>query len=149
MTAYFAYGANMDPLHMAQRCPEAVPLGRAELPDHVIGIAAGGFGTMRAAAGGRVVGVLWDLSPAHLAALDEFEGVAEGFYHRDSARVHTADGEVVEAMIYRPSDDAPGSPAPGYLERIIEVAEMLQFPSDYVASLRELLPPQGQQIAGG
>lgn len=139
MTAYFAYGANMDPVHMAQRCPGAVPLGRAELPDHAIGIAAGGFGTVRPVAGGRVVGVLWHLTDANLAALDEFEGVAEGFYRRHGARVRTADGGMVEAIIYRPSDDASGSPAPGYLERIIEVAESLEFPADYVATLRELL----------
>ena len=45
---------------------------------------------------------------------------------------------MVEAMIYRPADESPGRPAPGYLERIIEVCQELGFPREYVAGLEAL-----------
>ena len=58
MTLYFAYGANMDPVHMAERCPAAQHLGVASLPGHRFGIAAGGYGTVRPDSGMAVRGVL-------------------------------------------------------------------------------------------
>ena len=139
MTIYFAYGANMDPVHMAQCCPGAAQLGVAELREHRFGVAAGGFGTVRPAPGSVVQGVLWRLTPANLAALDAFEGVARNFYQRHPASVRTPDGGAVAAMIYRPTDDSIGTPAPGYLERIIEVAKLLGLAPEYVARLQGLL----------
>ncbi|HEU5217536.1 MAG TPA: gamma-glutamylcyclotransferase family protein [Gemmatimonadales bacterium] len=136
MTTYFAYGANMDPLHMAEHCPGAVRLGTAVLDGHAFGIGAGHYGTVRPGAGSAVHGVLWRLTPGDEAALDEFEGVAKGFYRKDTRQVRAADGAVVTAMIYRPVDDAPGIASRRYLERIIEVAEGLGFPEEYVGTLR-------------
>lgn len=136
MTVYFAYGANMDPVHMAEHCPGAVRLGRAVLPDHAFGIAAGHFGTVRPRAGTAVHGVLWRLSSEDEAALDEFEGTAKGFYRKDSTRVKSANGATVTAMIYRPVDDSPGVASRRYLERIIEVATQLEYPESYLDELK-------------
>ena len=135
MTLYFAYGANMDPVHMAERCPGARHLGIASLPGHRFGIAAAGYGMVRPESGMAVRGVLWRLKPADVAALDDFEGVESGFYRKDFARVEDGTGAVVEAMIYHPVDESPGLAAPGYLERIIEVCQELGFPREYVAGL--------------
>lgn len=135
MTLYFAYGANMDPVHMAERCPGARRLGLASIPGHAFGIAAAGYATVRPDPGMTVRGVLWRLTPADEASLDEFEGIESGLYRKDTARVEDAGGKVVEAMIYRPTDDSPGRAAPGYLERIIEVCQGLGFPGEYVSGL--------------
>jgi hypothetical protein len=135
VTVYFAYGANMDPVHMAERCPGARRIGIARVPGHAFGIAAGGFGTLRPARGQAVRGVLWRLTPEDILALDDFEGVASGFYMKDVMRVEPEDGAPLEAMIYRPGDDSPGRPAAGYLERIIEVCQDLGFPREYVDGL--------------
>ncbi len=140
MTLCFAYGANMDPFHMGERCPGAERLGLGTVPDYAFGIAAGGFGTIRPAPGSVVRGVLWRLEPADLASLDEFEGVAAGFYRKGVLPVVTESGRTVEAMFYSPSDDRPGTAAPGYLERILEVGEELGFPADYLEELRQWLP---------
>ena len=148
MTVYFAYGANMDPVHMAACCPGAERLGQATLADHAFDIAAGGFGTVRRVPGRVVVGVLWRLGPADLAALDTFEGVAEDFYRRCGARVTAPDGRLVDAMIYRPSNDAPGTPASGYLERIVAVAQLLGFQPRYIAELQTLLQPPATTNSG-
>lgn len=139
MTRYFAYGANMDPVHMAHHAPGALHQGMAVLPDHAFGIAAGGVGTVRQARGESVHGVLWELTPQDVAALDRFEGVSENFYRCHTVLVLTPDGEVLAATIYRPTDDGPGTPQPGYLERIIEVGNRLAFPPEYIASLTRWL----------
>lgn len=140
MTVYFAYGANMDPVHMAEHCPRAARLGPAVLPDHAFGIAAGHYGTVRPAPGSVVHGVLWELPPADEAALDGFEGIAKGFYRKDIARVRAETGNTVDAMIYRPVDDTPGVASRRYLERIIEVATQLEFPPAYLEQLKACRP---------
>lgn len=145
MTIYFAYGANMDPVHMSASCPAAGHLGLAVLPGHAFGIAAGGLGTIRADPNARVRGVLWDLTAADEAALDEFEGLATGFYRKDTARVERHNGEMMAAMIYRPVDDTPGRAEPGYVERIIEVGGLLGFPPDYLAELARHLSFRPQE----
>jgi gamma-glutamylcyclotransferase (GGCT)/AIG2-like uncharacterized protein YtfP len=139
VTVYFAYGANMDPVQMAGRCPVARRLGTAVLADHAFGIAAGGFGTVRPAAGRSVHGVLWSLTSADEAALDRFEEVESGFYHKRNEAVITPDGNTVNAMIYDAVDSSPGRPTAGYLERIVEVAEPLGFPLEYIGHLRGLM----------
>ena len=139
MTAYFAYGANLDPMHMAARCPGATLRGPAVLPDREFRIAAAGYGHAAVMPGREVHGVLWELAPGDEQALDEFEGVAEGLYRKDFATVRVADGGEVRAMLYLPADPAAGVPRPGYLERVIEVAEQYGFPSGYVQRLRRLL----------
>lgn len=139
MSAYFAYGANMDPVHMTEYCPGAKPLGLAVLAEHEFLIAAEGYGNAAPAPGKELPGVLWDLSSDDEAALDGFEGVPQGLYRKEWALVRRADGVTVSAMFYLPSDPAPGVPVPGYLERIIEVAEELRFPAAYVRSLKRLL----------
>lgn len=141
MTEYFAYGANMDAAQMAGRCPGARRLETAGLAGYAFGIAAGGYGTAVPAPGGSVHGVLWRLTPEDEAALDRFEEVDRGFYRKRSVRVTTASGDRVEAMIYHAADPSPGIPAPGYLERILELAEALGFPEDYTSGLRAWLPP--------
>lgn len=135
-TVYFSYGANMDPVHMAEHCPGAIRLGKAILPDHAFGIAAGHYGTVRASPGGSVHGVLWRLTQADEAALDEFEGIAKGFYRKDSAKVRDETGLPVEAMFYRPVDDTPGAASQRYLENIIDVASQLGFPEPYLEELK-------------
>lgn len=84
-------------------------------------------------------GVLWRLTPADLAALDRFEGIADHFYRHQPARVRTPGGAEVDALIYRPTDDSPGIPTPGYLERIVAVGRLLGFPAPYIAGLQSLI----------
>jgi hypothetical protein len=131
----------MDPIHMAKECPSATRVGPAILKGYRFGIAHAGYGTARPDQSSVIRGILWQLTPEDEAALDRFEGVPEGLYYKSTLAVAGADGEH-PAMLYRASDPAPGSPVPGYLERIVEVAESLGFPPDYIEELRALLPPR-------
>jgi hypothetical protein len=131
----------MDPVHMARECPGATRVGPAVLPGYRFGIARAGYGTARPDSGSVVRGILWRLTPGDEAALDRFEGVPQGLYYKDTLAV-SGEGREQKAMLYRASDPAPGTPVAGYLERIIEVAESLEFPADYVDELRALLAPR-------
>jgi gamma-glutamylcyclotransferase (GGCT)/AIG2-like uncharacterized protein YtfP len=139
MTAYFAYGANMDPAHVARVAPAAHRLGTAVLPGFAFCIVAGGYGDLVAAPDREIHGVLWELNPEDEAGLDAFEGVPEGLYHKEFVTVRDGSGRAVRAMLYRAVDKRPGVPVPGYVENIIETASALGFPAGYVDSLCRLL----------
>ena len=138
MTTYFSYGANMDPVHMAEHCPGATRLGLATLPDYRMGVAAAGFGNARPEPGGAIHGILWRLTDADEAALDRFEDVAGGFYRKATVPVRLPDGTPVSAMIYQAVDDAPGVPNEPYFARIVAVAAATGLPAEYVGELRRL-----------
>jgi hypothetical protein len=127
----------MDPVHMARECPGAARAGPAILKGYRFGIAHAGYGTARPDSGSLIRGVLWRLTPSDEAALDRFEAVPEGLYYKSVLTV-SGEGGDQDAMLYRAANPAPGTPVAGYLERIIEVAESLEFPSDYVDELRKL-----------
>ena len=69
---YFAYGSNMNRERMEQRCSGAVDLGHAVLPNYRL--AERLYADIDTAAGREVHGVLYLLTPVHLAMLDRFEG---------------------------------------------------------------------------
>lgn len=130
-TLYFAYGRNMHPEIMASRCPDAEFVGAAVLPDHRLLINGRGVSTVVPEAGSAVHGVLWRLTPACEAALDEIEGVARGSYRRDTVRP-MMNFEVMEpALIYIAGNADPSLPREGYLESLEEAALHHGFPEAY------------------
>lgn len=135
MRTYFAYGANMHGIEMAERCPESEEIGLAVLKDYAFRIAKGGYGTVVAAVGSVVHGVLWTLSPDDERALDEYEGVLLGLYKKFNVNVEQPDGTPISAFAYHAADESPGSAAVGYMETILAAARMQGLPPEYIASL--------------
>ena len=134
---YFAYGSNMSVQGMAIRCPGARVIGPAILDGHAFRINANHFATVVPAAGKRVHGVLWLLSEAHRAALDEYEWVPFGLYRRHSLRVTTADGDSRPALAYIARDATPTPTRGEYLEVILAAARAHGFPPEYVDELAD------------
>ena len=134
---YFAYGSNMDPVQMGERCPDARAVGRASLADWEVHIGIRGFATVVDTAGSLTWGVLWEVSPADLASLDVYEGVAHGHYRRETL---TAQGpeSAHAALIYIEEFEGDGEPRHGYLERILDGARAFGLPDDYRAKLARL-----------
>jgi gamma-glutamylcyclotransferase (GGCT)/AIG2-like uncharacterized protein YtfP len=133
---YFAYGSNMDPLQMRVRCPGARPIGAAKLAQHRWLINTDGYATVVPSAQDTVYGVLWQVTTGHLAALDEYEGVAEGIYWRTEAMVEPmSGGTAIRALIYHARSEKEGKPVPEYMEHILRTAKEFSFPGNY---LREL-----------
>jgi gamma-glutamylcyclotransferase (GGCT)/AIG2-like uncharacterized protein YtfP len=79
--AYFAYGSNLDLAQMRRRCPTAVRLGRAMLPNHRLSFAGhsaawgGGVANVVRANRAKVEGVLYLLTERDVRQLDRCEGV--------------------------------------------------------------------------
>jgi gamma-glutamylcyclotransferase (GGCT)/AIG2-like uncharacterized protein YtfP len=138
MQLYFAYGANMDRAHMTRTAPGAGFLGVASLPSHRVAIGRSGYGTLVPAPGGLVWGVLWSLTAADAAALDGFEGVAEGFYRRGTREVTDQTGAIRAAMVYLATDDRPGAAHPSYVEQVTAAARAAGLPEHYTSELARL-----------
>ena len=140
---YFAYGSNLAKEQMASRCPGSQLAGRAQLLAYSFLINERGVASVAPAHNCVTQGLLWTVTPADEKALDQFEGVAGGFYVKKVVAVHPDDGsEAVEALIYVASNNRPGIPRPGYLEKIIPAACERGFPREYVAELESWMPTQ-------
>jgi gamma-glutamylcyclotransferase (GGCT)/AIG2-like uncharacterized protein YtfP len=117
-TLYFAYGSNLDPNGMGRRCPTAVVVGRAALPDYRLTFR--GVADIEPAAGKRVEGALWLCTAKDVDRLDRYEGVSGGFYRREWLQVQ-CNGKHVDALVYvmNPTDlDDLSLPARSYLASV-------------------------------
>lgn len=80
----FAYGSNLDPDQMAERCPSAAFLHRALLEDFELAFTRWstrrrcGVADVAPSPGGRVWGVVYEMSEADGRLLDGFEGYVPG-----------------------------------------------------------------------
>lgn len=124
MYLYYCYGSNLNRDQLMARCPDAVPIGQADLPAHHLlwrGNSKGyGVATVEPHIGSKVPGGLWAISEDDLKALDRYEGYPR-LYTRGNVRVHTEDGRVLEAMTYWMHDHYPlAMPAASYMKTIRE-----------------------------
>ncbi len=152
---YFAYGSNLDPEQMRERCPGHRVVGLAVLHDQRMAFPrfsqrwGGGVAGLVPAHGEQVYGVVHDLTETDLAALDRCEGYrGPGDQHNDCDRelltveiVRPDDGSVPRrvracAYIARPSNPQP--PSRRYLEAILRGARHHRLPEEYVEKLAAL-----------
>ena len=121
---YFAYGSNMDTSQMGERCLTASLQGLARLQGFKFVINGRGVASIVESPNDAVEGVLWEISSYDERALDWYEGVAGGYYTKNTFLVEDrASGDMVEALVYIGTDTDLGEARPGYLERIIEAAQ--------------------------
>lgn len=154
---YFAYGSNLDPEQMKERCPGSSVVGLAALHDYRIAFPrfsnrwGGGSASLQLAHGEIMYGVLYELTDDDLAKLDAIEGfVGPGDQHNAHDREHVTlelerpdDGSIprrVRAWAYvaRPAHPAP--PSARYLERIRAGARHHRLPEEYIARLEAIEP---------
>ncbi|KPF63471.1 gamma-glutamyl cyclotransferase [Bosea sp. AAP35] len=138
MPLYFAYGLNMDPAGMAQRCPRSKPLGLARLPRHRFIITRDGYASVIRDPREEVHGVLWDCALADIRSLDKFEELASGLYVKISQPVILAGG-AKRSLVYIGRSGEVGRPKPGYMETVIASAKHWALPESYVAGLNRFL----------
>ena len=149
---YFAYGSNMDPDQMRERSPGHRVVGLAALREHQLFFPRfsntweGGTLSIQLHHGETVWGVLFDVSDADMASLDEHEGfIVAGDQHNQYDREHMTvelvrpdDGSIprrVRADVYvaRPSNASP--PSRRYLDTILRGAKHHRLPDEYVTKL--------------
>jgi gamma-glutamylcyclotransferase (GGCT)/AIG2-like uncharacterized protein YtfP len=132
-TLYFAYGSNLSEAQMRARCPGARPAGRAALRGYRLTFAGystlwgGAVATLAPDPKGRVRGILYELTPADLDALDRWEGHPH-YYRR--ARATVTDGSrrerKVQLYVMTPKH-ALGEPAMDYLVALLRAYVALGF----------------------
>jgi hypothetical protein len=106
---YFAIGSMCNPASLAARKLQPLRSWPAEALDLELSFDLGPMGMADAQprAGASFHGVLHEMTPADMAALDKIEAS----YARVAARVRKYDGEVVEATVYSCPRGADGKPA--------------------------------------
>jgi gamma-glutamylcyclotransferase (GGCT)/AIG2-like uncharacterized protein YtfP len=149
---YFAYGSNLDPEQMRERCPDHHVVGLAELRDHRIVFPltshdwGGGVASIGVAHGESVWGVVYELSAADLASLDGYEG-----YRGPGDQHNVYDRETVSVQLVRADDGSfprrlrawtyvarPANPAPPsrrYLDALLRGARHHRLPDEAIAKL--------------
>lgn len=144
----FAYGSNMQPKQMEQRCPGARAVGIARLLHHRLDFVGwssswgGGVATVtphletetlppRPEDVGAVDGVLWRLAPGGLDRLDACEGHPH-VYRRETACVTLAAGSVL-AWLYRHQRPSLCEPSGAYVNALRTGAREFGLPTGPIA----------------
>lgn len=149
---YFAYGSNMNPGQMAERCPGHRSLGAARLPDHRLcfprfsrtwGCASASFTPSH---GDVLFGALYEVPDNEILVLHHLEGCdpdsppetnRHNFQEIAVRQLAGARGSVsVMAMTYvAVPDETEALPSATYLNAIIDGARYHNLPRAYIAVL--------------
>ena len=145
---YFAYGSNMNPAQMAERCAAARVVCAACLPGYRLGFYGrnrvwdGGQETVEQQSGQQVWGVLYELLFGDAASLDVWSSVrldGGGAYFHYPVLVRDAAGREHTAVLYK--KDVLGPPVPPssqYMAHIVAGAAANGLPDAYVQQLKNL-----------
>jgi hypothetical protein len=141
VTLYAAYGTNLDPVRMSERCPHS--------PLQTVGWLLG----WRLTFGGEELGwdgalativedpleqvfvAVYDVTREDEANLDTWESADTGLFRKTKLRVSTLNGELL-AWAYVLDAYEGGLPSASYLGVLADAAEAADAPADYVAALR-------------
>ena len=134
---YFAYGSNIDPKQMQERCPGAIPVGIGNLPFYKTIINSRGVATIINAPDSFASGILWSVSDEHIKTLDEKEGVRFGTYARETKTIRINSLEI-HAITYVASKTDQGKPREGYLEKLINGANHFSFGDEFHSYIQSL-----------
>lgn len=144
MALYAAYGSNMDPGQMIERCPHSPQAGIGWLEGWRLTFGGADLGWEGALAtvvedadgpGSRVFVVLYEVSESDEQALDRWDGATLGYYSKLKVRVASLDADVL-AWLYVLNDYEGGLPSARYLGIMADAAEAAGAPEDYVGWLR-------------
>ena len=142
----FAYGSNMDPAQMRERCPgSSLTWCVAEARGWSLHFPRksekrrGGVGSIIALPESSVWGVVFSISERDLFRLDSFEGVPKA-YRRDQLEVFTASGAPHTVSTYFAIPDRSGDeflPHKDYIQLYISGAKYFGLPKNYIKALKK------------
>ena len=139
---YAAYGSNMDPAQMSQRCPHSPQRGTGWLEGWRLTFGGedvgwdGALTTVVEDTDQRVFVVLYDVPEIDEKELDTWDGVTLGYYRKLKVRVQTLDGDAL-AWLYVLDAYEGGLPSARHMSILVDSAIKAGAPSDYVDWLRE------------
>ena len=138
---YAAYGSNMDPEQMLQRCPHSPAAGTGWLTGWRITFGGeelgwdGALPTIAPDPEGQVFVALYEVAPHDMRMLDAWEGADTGLYTRIRLRVSMLEGDVL-ATVYVLDGFEGGLPSARTIGLMADAAEAAGAPDEYVAELR-------------
>ena len=141
MTLYAAYGSNLDPARMGERCPHSPLRGTGWLTGWRLTFGGeehgwdGALPTIVEDPVEQVFVAVYDVSPLDERLLDQFESADTGLYRKTRVRVSTLFGELV-AWAYVLDAYEGGLPSAVNLGVLADAAEAADAPADYVSALR-------------
>ena len=142
MALYAAYGSNLDPAQMHERCPHSPVAGTGWLEGWRLTFGGedlgweGSLATLVQDEGEHVFVGLYDITDTDARDLDAWEGADNGLYVKVRVRVATLDGDRL-AWVYVLDGYEGGLPGARYLGVLARAAEVAGAPDDYVRALRE------------
>lgn len=131
-TLYFAYGSNINLDQMAERCPDAQPVGPVTLDNYELLFRGGGFATIAPCEGKQVQGLLWEITPGSERSLDIYEGYPS-FYEKLTVPVRDSQGREFRVMAYVMTglrSRVPSPPTKYYYAGIAEGLRQNNMPLD-------------------
>ena len=141
MALYAAYGSNLDPAQMRERCPHSPVAGTGWVEGWRLTFGGedlgweGSLATMVEDPTEHVFVGLYDITDADARVLDAWEGADVGLYRKIRVRVATLEGDKL-AWVYVLDGFEGGLPSARYLGVLADAAEKAGAPDDYVAALR-------------
>ena len=141
MPLYAAYGSNMDPHRMVERCPHSPLRSTGWLIGWRLTFGGedhgwdGALATVVEDPLEQVFVAVYDVTEEDEASLDRWESADSGLYLKTRVRVSTLLGEQL-AWTYLLDAYEGGLPSASYLGIIAEAAQAADAPDDYVAALR-------------
>jgi len=138
---YAAYGTNLDPIRMGERCPHSPLRTTGWLEGWRLTFGGeehgwdGALSTLVQDPFERVFVAVYDVPPQDEAALDQVEQADSGLYRKAKVRISTLTGEVL-AWTYVLDAYEGGLPSAVTLGILADAAEAADAPDDYVAALR-------------
>ena len=115
---YFAYGSNINLDQMDVRCPKAVPLCTVELDGYELRFRGNsrdtGVANIEPKQGGKVYGLLWEITPECEKSLDRYEGYPF-LYGKKQVNITLPGGQKIPVMAYVMQEERHLKPAmPSY-----------------------------------
>lgn len=139
----FAYGSNMDPAQMRERCPESdLSWFLAEARGWKLCFPRksknrkGGVGSVTKDVRSSVWGVVFSVTPKDLLRLDEFEGAKGGSYRRDRIDVIGEDGISHRVWTYFAMPQGNYLPVKDYIRLYLRGADYFSLPENYIEKLK-------------
>jgi hypothetical protein len=138
---YAAYGSNLDPARMGERCPHSPLRSTGWLTGWRLTFGGEDLGWDGALATivqdplEQVFVAVYDVTEDDVAVLDSWQGADTGLYWKAKVRVSTMLGEHL-AWAYVLDAYEGGLPSASYLGVLADAAESADAPADYVAALR-------------
>ena len=139
VTLYAAYGSNLDPARMGERCPHSPLQTTGWLTGWRLTFGGedlgwdGSLSTIVEDPIDQVFVAVYDVTREDEASLDDWESAGTGLYRKAKVRVSTMTGELL-VWTYVLDAYEGGLPSASYLGVLADAAEAADAPDDYVES---------------